>query len=324
MDRRHFIGLIGGAAIWPWVARAQQAMPVIGVLRSTPGLQFVHLDAPFRQGLAEAGFVEGQNVMLEHRNADNRLERLPDLAADLVRREVAAIVVNGGAVKAVQAATRSIPIVVVTGSDPVRGGVVDSFNRPGGNVTGVTFLGGAPLTAKRLELIRELVPRVELIAVLLDPTAPEFEAERRDVEAAGRSLGRKLLVLKIGTERDIDDAFAAIVRSGAGALVVGGGSFVTAQRRQVVALAARHAIPAIYPQRDFVEVGGLISYGSSFTGAWRQAGVYVGRILKGAKPAELPVVQPSKFELVINMNAAKALGIAVPLTLQASADEVIE
>jgi ABC-type uncharacterized transport system substrate-binding protein len=323
MNRRHFIGLTGGAAIWPCAARAQQT-PVIGVLRSTPAQQFVHLEAPFRQGLAEAGFVEGQNVTLEHRYADNRLERLPGLAADLIRREVAAIVVNGGAAKAVKAATRSIPIVFVTGSDPVRSGLVESLSRPSGNLTGVTFLGGAPLTAKRLELIRELVPNVGLIAVLLDPTAPEFETELRDVEAAGRSLGRKLLVLKIVNERDIDDAFATMVRSRAGALGVGGGAFVTAQRRQVVALAARHAIPAIYPQRDFVEVGGLISYGSSFTGAWRQAGVYVGRILKGAKPSELPVVQPSKFELVINLNAAKALGIAVPLTLQASADEVIE
>ena len=297
-------------------------MPVVGFLRSTPKPPFVHLEAALRRGLAEAGFVEGQNVAIEYRYADNRPDRLPGLAADLVRRQVAAIVVNHNSADAAKAATLSIPIVFVTGNDPVRSGLVDSLSRPSGNMTGVTFLAGAPLTAKRLGLIRELVPNVALVAVLFDPA--QVEAELRDVEAAGRSLGWKLLIVKAGTEREIDAAFSTVVRSGAGALYIGAGAFFNNQRRQLVELARRHAIPAIYSQRDAVEIGGLISYGSSFTGAYHQAGLYVGRILKGAKPSDLPVVQPTRFELAINMKTAKALGLTVPLTLQASADEVIE
>ena len=299
-------------------------MPVIGLLRSTPAQPFAHLVGALRQGLAEMGFVEGQNFAIEARHADNRLERLPDLAAELTGRKVAAMVVNGAAAPAAKAATTSIPIVFVTGADPVQSGLVKSLSRPDGNVTGVTWLGGAPLTAKRLELIHQLVPNASPIAVLLSPEAPEFQTELRDVEAAGRTLGQKLLIRNASNESEIGAAFSAIVQAGAGALAIGGGAFLTAQRRQVVALATRHVIPTIYPQRDFLEVGGLISYGSSFTGAYRQAGLYVGRILKGAQPSELPVVQPTKFELVINLSAAKAQGLNVPLTLQASADEVIE
>ena len=322
MKRREFIAGLGGAAALPLAARAQQAMPVIGFLRSTPAPPFVHLEAALRQGLAEAGFVEGRNVAIEYRYADNRLDRLPGLAADLLRRQVAAIVVNQGSAYAAKAATTSIPIVFVTGNDPVRAELVDSLSRPSGNLTGVTFLGGAPLTAKRLGLIRELVPNVALIAVLIEPA--QAETELPEVEAAGRSLGRKLLIVKASNEREIDAAFSTIVQSGAGALYIGAGAFFASQRRRLVELAARHAIPAIYSLRDAVEIGGLISYGSSFPGAYHQAGLYVGRLLKGAKPSELPVVQPTKFELAINMKTAKALGLNVPLTLQASANEVIE
>jgi putative ABC transport system substrate-binding protein len=326
MRRREFLGALGGAAaMWPLAARAQQpAMPVIGLLRSTPRQTFEHVEVALGQGLAEAGFVEGRNVLIESRYADNQRDRLPDLAADLVRRRVVAIVVNGSATQAAKAATMSIPIIFVTGDDPVRSGIVDSLSRPTGNITGVTFLGGPPLAAKRLDLIRELVPNANLVAVLLNPDTPEFEGDLRALEIAGRAMGRTLLIVKVGNEREIDAAFATIVQSGTRALLIGAGAFFTSQRRRLVELAAQHAIPTIFSQRDFVEIGGLISYGSSFIGAYHQAGIYVGRILKGATPADLPVVQPSKFELLINMKTAKTLGLSVPLTLQASADEVIE
>jgi putative tryptophan/tyrosine transport system substrate-binding protein len=324
MRRREFITLIGGAAVaWPDAAQAQQqqAMPVIGFLRSTPSAPFMHFVAAFQQGLKEEGFVEGQNVAIEYRWADNQLDRLPGLAAELVQRQVAVIVGNTPAALAAKAATTSVPIVFVTGTDPVRDGLVASLNRPSGNVTGVVFFASGHLGTKRMELLCEMVPKAAMIAVLMDP---KFAAELPAVEGAGRALGRQILVVNAASEHELDDAFSQIVQAGAGALLVGGGPFFTSQRQRLVALAARHAIPAIYDGRDHVEAGGLMSYGTSLTGAYRQAGIYAGHILKGAKPADLPVLQPTKFELVINLRTAKALGLTVPLIMQMTADEVIE
>jgi ABC-type uncharacterized transport system substrate-binding protein len=322
--RREFITLLGGAATWPATARAQQpTMPVIGFLRSTPSAAFMHFVAAFQQGLKEEGFVEGQNVAIEYRWADNQLDRLPGLAADLVRRQVAVIVANTLAAEAAKAATQTIPIIFVTGEDPVTTGLVASLNRPSGNLTGVVFFASGHLGTKRLELLHELVPKGAIIAVLMDPS---FAKELPAVEGAGRALGRQLLVIvmKGPSERELDAAFSAMAQAGVGALLVGGGPFFTSQRSTLVALAARHAIPAIYDTRDHVEAGGLMSYGTSLTGAYRQAGLYAGWILKSAKTSELPVIQPTTFELVINLKTAKALGLTVPLIMQMTADEVIE
>jgi putative tryptophan/tyrosine transport system substrate-binding protein len=326
MKRRKFITLLGGAVVaWPLAARAQQpATPVVGLLRSTPAAPFAHIVAALRQGLADEGFVEGRNVAIEQRHADNQLERLPGLAADLVRQQVSVIVGNVVAVDAVRAVTATIPIVFVTGEDPVKGGLVASLNRPEANLTGVTFFGGSQLDAKRLELLRDLVSKAAVFAVLGDVNYPAFEPELPAVEAAGRALGRQIVVVKASSEGELEGAFAKIVQAGAGALLVSGSPFFTSQRRALVALAARHAIPAIYDQRDFVVDGGLISYSASFTGAYRQAGTYVGKILKGGKPSELPVLQPTTFELVLNLKTAKALGLDVPQSIQLRADEVIE
>jgi putative tryptophan/tyrosine transport system substrate-binding protein len=325
MKRREFITLVGGAAAsWPLAARAQQAaMPVIGFLRSTPAGPFANIVVAFRQGLNETGFVEGQNVVIEQRWADNQLDRLPGLAADLVRRQVAVIVGNHPAVEVARSATRTIPIVFVIGDDPVAQGFVTSLNRPGGNLTGLTFFGNR-LSAKRLEILLELVPGVRVVAVLIDPNFPSSATELREVEEAGHTVERKIVAVKARNEREFDGAFTKIVQAGAGALVVCGSPSFTSERRTLIALAARHAIPTIYDIRDYVAAGGLISYSASFTDAYRQAGVYAGRILKGAKPSELPVLQPTTFELAINLKTAKGLGLTVPLTLQASADEVIE
>ena len=324
LKRRKFITLLGGAAAWPLVARAQQqAMPVVGFLRSTPAEQFAHIVVAFRQGLNETGFVEGQNVMIEQRWAYNQLDQLPGLAADLIRRQAAVIVSNGPAVRAARSVAATTPIVFVIGGDPVAQGLVTSLNRPGGNLTGFTFFGDR-LGAKRLEMLRELVPGTNVIAVLIDPNFPEAAVELREVEEAGRTMGQKVVPVNAGNEGEFAAAFTRIVQAGAGALVVIGSPFFTSKSRTLVALSARHAIPTIYNIHDYVPAGGLISYSTSFTDAYRQAGVYVGRILKGAKPSELPVLQPTKFELAINLKTAKALGLTVPLIMQMTADEVIE
>jgi putative ABC transport system substrate-binding protein len=325
MKRREFITLLGGAAVaWSVVARAQQAaMPVIGFLRSETLADAAYLVTAFRQGLKEAGFVEGQNVAVEYHSAEGQPERLRSLVAELVRRPAAVIVGNTPSARAAKAATTTVPIVFATGSDPVKDGMVTSLNRPGGNVTGVTFLAGV-LGAKRLELLRQFVPKATSIAVLVNPNTFETEAERSDVQAAARAIGQQLIVLDVSSERDIESAFATIVQRGAGALLAGSGAFMTSHREGLVALAARHALPTGYTQREFVTAGGLMSYGTSQSDAYRQAGIYAGRILKGEKPADLPVLQPTKFEFVLNLKTAKTLGLEIPPTLLALTDEVIE
>jgi len=325
MRRRQFITLLGGAAAaWPLAAIAQPpTMPVIGFFRSTPAKPFTHIFAAFRRGLNETGFVEGQNVAIEQRWADNRLDQLPALAADLIRHQPAVIVGNAAPVEAVRSAASNIPIVFVIGGDPVAQGLVSSLSRPGGNLTGVTFFGNR-LSAKRVEMLHELVPGTSVIAILVDPAFPEAVAELREVEEAARTIGQKIVPVNASNEREIDAAFASIAQAGAGALVVMGGPFFTSKSQMLVELSARYGIPAIYDLRDYIAVGGLISYGASFTDAYRQAGVYAARILKGAKPSELPVLQPTTFELAINRKTARTLGLNVPQSLIARADEVIE
>jgi putative ABC transport system substrate-binding protein len=327
MRRRELIALLGSAAaVWPLRVRAQQpAMPVVGFLRITTAARSMHLLAAFRRGLGELGFVEGQNVAIEYRWADNQADRLPALAADLVRRQVAVIAATDPrATVASKAATATIPIVFVFGNDPVRLGLVTSLNRPDGNVTGVTFI-NTDLGAKRLGLLHELVPNAAVIGVLVDASNPEgADVTMRDAQEGARAVGRQTVVAKVAGEGDFDPAFARLVQQGAGALLVTGGPFFNGQRRRIAALALRHALPAAFNVREYVEAGGLMSYGTSQTDAYRRAGAYVGRILKGAKPAELPVLQPTKYEFVINLKTAKALGLQVPDRLLALADEVIE
>ena len=325
MRRREFITLLGGtAAAWPFAARAQQpTMPVVGFLRSATLADVPHWVAAFRQGLKEAGFVEGQNVAIEFRSADNQLDRLPALVADLIRQPVAVIVGNTDAALAAKAATTTVPIVFASGSDPVRDGLVASLNRPGGNVTGLVYF-SAVLGAKRLELLRQLVPRATTIAVLVNPNTPLTEAERKDVQTAAQAIGQQLIIFDISSDRDIETAFAAFVQRGAGALLVGTGGFLNSNRERIAAVANRHALPASYSQREGVVAGGLMSYGPSISDAYRQAGIYSGRILNGEKPADLPVIRSTKFELVLNLKTAKALGLTIPPSLLVAADEVIE
>jgi putative ABC transport system substrate-binding protein len=332
MRRREFIAFVGGVAgvssvSWPFAARAQQpAMPVIGFLDFRSPDAFVDRLRGFRQGLKDTGYVEGENVAVEYRWAENRLDRLPELAADLARRRVAVITASGGfaVASSAKAASSTIPIVFIVSDDPVRLGLVASLARPGGNLTGVNFV-TTELVAKRLELMRELVPAATRIAVLVNPAdAANTEPTLRDVEAAARTIGLQIQVFRASTSREVDTAFATIARERSEAVFVGNAPFLNVRRVQLVQLAARHVIPAAYPGREYVEVGGLMSYGSNIADAYRQAGAYCGRILKGAKPADLPVEQSSKLELVINAQTARMLDLAVPPMLLARADEVIE
>jgi putative ABC transport system substrate-binding protein len=324
MNRREFITLLGGAATtWPLVVHAQQVMPMIGFLQSgSPGAT-AHMQAAFHRGLKEAGFVEGQNVGIVYRYADGQYDRLPTLAADLIRNHVAAIFAGGPpAALAAKAASSTIPIVF-TSADPVKDGLVASFNRPGGNVTGVAFFALA-LVAKRLELLRELVPNAATIGILVNPNFPGTAAEVADGQAAARAGGVELQIIRASNDDELEVAFADMEKRRIAALVVSGDIFFYSRRDQIVALAARHAVPAIYEWREYVTAGGLVNYGTSISDGYRQAGNYVARILKGAQPSDLPVVQPTRFELVINLKTAKSLGLSVPQTLQVAADELIE
>ena len=325
MKRRDFITFLGGAAAgWPLAARAQPAIPVVGFLNSGSPTQFAGLAEAFRRGLSETGYIEGKNVSIEYRWADGDYEKLPRLAADLVGRRVIAIFAGGPpAVVAAKAATTTIPIVFTSGVDPVELGFVSSLNQPGGNVTGVSFLGDE-LDAKRLELLRELVPAATSVGFLVNPTRSSFQSEVKDSQQAAHALGVKLIVLNASTEAEIDTAFAEFSQQRIDALLVGADPFFLSRRDQIVALANRLRIATMYYIREYVVAGGLISYAPSLAEVYRQAGTYVAKILKGAKPADLPVLQPTKFDLVINLKTAKALGLTVSNQMQLLADEVIE
>jgi len=323
LNRREFITLAGGAAAWPLAPRAQQPMPVIGFLNASSAREYGHVAAAFRQGLSETGYVEGRNVLIEYRWAEDQYDRLPTLAADLVRRQVIAITANTPAAPSAKAATATIPIVFLTAGDPVRDGLVASLNRPGGNLTGVGIL-SVELGPKRLELMRELVPTATVIALLLNPTTPTAEFQSKDMQATARTLGMRLHLLHASTERDFDTVFANLPQLGAGGLVIAADAFFVSRSEQLGALALRHGIPAIYQFRAFAAAGGVMSYGSNLADAYRLAGVYMGRILNGEKPADLPVQQSTKVELILNLKAAKALGLTIPLSLLGRADEVIE
>jgi putative tryptophan/tyrosine transport system substrate-binding protein len=326
VKRREFIARLGGAAAaWPLGARAQQkGMPVVGYLNSLGQAVSVHFDAAFRRGLSQMGYVEGQNVSIDYRWISDSYDPLPAMAADLVQRQVAVICALGQpAVLAAKAATTSMPIVFVTGADPIKFGFVANFTQPGENITGIWIVSTA-LAEKRLQLMRELLPKAKLIALLVNPKSPVAEPQRRDVLAAAQALGLKLAVLNATSENEFDQVFTALVQQRADALFVSADPLFYSRREHLVALAARHSIPTLYEMREYVEVGGLMSYATSLADAYRQAGAYTGRVLGGARPAELPVVQSGKFELLINLKTAKALGLQITDKLLALADEVIE
>jgi ABC-type uncharacterized transport system substrate-binding protein len=323
MKRREFITLLGGTVTWPVGARAQPPMPVIGFMNS--GFVQPSIQAAFHGGLNEIGYVEGRNVTVDYRYAEGHYDRLPALVADLIRRQVAVLGAFGGVHTAIaaKAATATIPIVFANGSDPIKFGLVASLNRPGGNITGVSFF-TAELEGKRLGLLHELVPRAAAIAALVNPTNANADDQSRELKDAARTLGLELHILNAVSEGEIDKSFATLAQTRAGALLVASDPFFFGRRQQLIALAARHAVPAIYEWRAFAEAGGLMSYGTNQAEAYRQAGIYAGRILKGEKPSDLPVVQTTKFELIINLTAAKVLGLDMPPGLSARADEVIE
>jgi len=324
-NRRDFITLLSGAAVtWPLVARAQQpAMPVIGFLRSAPFVGAEHLVRAFRQGLNDRGFIEGQNVLIEYRSAEGYPSRLAPLASELVNRQVSVIFCDNIAALAAKAATKSIPIVFAGGGDAVQEGLVASLNRPGGNVTGVNFFTGA-IGTKRLDLLRQIVPNATKIGVLVQPSTPQTEAEHKELEATAQGIGQQLLVLQVSDAREIEGAISRLVEWGAGALLVGSGPFLYSNRQIIIDEVSRLALPASYTARQAAEDGGLIGYGTSLTDALHQAGNYVGRVLKGEKPADLPVMRSTKFELVLNLKTAKVLGLQIPPNVLAFADEVIE
>jgi putative ABC transport system substrate-binding protein len=327
MRRREFITLLGSAATWPLAARAQQpAMPVVGFLSGRSPYESTTVVGAFGQGLGETGYFESKNVIIEYRWAEGRYDRLPALAAELVSRQVAVIAAVGGpnSGQAAKATTTTIPIVFISGTDPVQEGLVASLNKPGGNATGVNPLLPA-MEGKRLGLLREIIPGAALIAVLLNPTSHEnFNRQMHDVQEAAREVGQQLLILRASNEEEIETAFATAAEHRARGLLVAADPFILSRRERLVALAAHYTIPAIYEVREYATAGGLMSYGISLANAYRQAGVYVGRILKGEKPDDLPVLQPTKFDFVINLKTAKALGLTVPPGLLSIADEVIE
>ena len=325
MRRRKFITLIGAAAAWPLAARSQQAaLPMIGFLNGGSPAEYAPMVAAFREGLKELGYVEGQNVAIEFRWAEGKYERLSALGTDLVRRQVAAIAATSTpAAQAAKALTATVPIVFTTGADPVQLGLVASLNRPGGNVTGVSFLVNE-LTKKQFEVLHQILPKAALIGFLVNPAVAYARSQTTEAQDAARALGRQLFVVTARTESEIDAAFAALVKKLAGGVITISDPFLNSRRDQIVALAARHSLPALYPVRDYVAAGGLMSYGTSIIGAYRQVGVYTGRILKGEKPADLPVMRPTKLDLVINQKTAKALDLTIPPALIALADEVIE
>jgi putative ABC transport system substrate-binding protein len=327
MKRREFIALLGGTIVaWPFAAQARQpTMPVIGFIRNTTRDDSADLLKAMHQGLRQTGYVEGRNVAVEYRFADNQLDRLPTMAADLVRRQVAVIVTGGDASSfAAKAATATIPVIFSTGFDPTEIGLVTSLSRPGGNVTGVSFFSTLGTAVKRLDLLDQLMPKDAIIAYLRNPNSPTGEPELGEVERAARSLGRRILVVSAGSERELEPALASLAQYRPVALLVSGHSLFTGLRKSLVVLTARQALPTMHYLREFTATGGLMSYGASVTDAYRQAGVYAGEILKGAKPGDLPIVLPTKYEFVINLNTAKAFGLEIPDKLLALADEVIE
>ena len=325
MRRRQFITLVGGAAAWPFMTLAQHAaMPVVGFLNSASAQAQVLVAAAYRRGLEEAGFIEGKNVSTEYLYADGQYDRLPQMAADLIGRNVAVILAGGPpAARAAKNATSTIPIVFTSGDDPIQVGLVSSLNHPGGNITGVhIFFTG--LESKKLGLLREIIPQGGPVAALVNPSFPTVDIQTAELHSAARALGQDIQIVNAGNEQELDAAFASMARSHVSALLVGADPFFNSQRDQIISLAARNAIPAVYEQRAFTTAGGLMSYGTNIADAYRQAGFYTGRILQGEKPGDLPVVQSTKFEFVVNLKTAKALGLTFPAGILAIADEVIE